>query len=108
MDLKLIKQLREQTGAGIADCKEALSQSKGNMEKAKQVLREKGFEKGAKKWGVWTFLGWTNFREKVGPDFLGVCSSKPPTSKFQPRAFLGPYPQVTPPQGVTCREGGGN
>lgn len=51
MNIKLddIKLLREQTGAGIADCKEALSQSKGNMEKAKAWLKQKGFERGAKK-----------------------------------------------------------
>lgn len=49
MDLNLIKQLREQTGAGIADCKEALSVSKGNINKAKEYLKKKGFEKGTSK-----------------------------------------------------------
>ncbi len=44
-----IKKLREETGAGIADCKEALSQSKGDFNKAKDWLKQKGFEKGAKK-----------------------------------------------------------
>lgn len=49
MNLENIKKLREQTGAGIADCKEALSQSKGNFEKAKQWLKQRGLERGAKK-----------------------------------------------------------
>ncbi len=49
MNLADIKKLREKTGAGIADCKEALSQSKGDLNKAKDILRQKGFEKGAKK-----------------------------------------------------------
>ena len=49
MNLDLIKKLREQTGAGIADCKEALSESKGNIEKAKEYLKKRGFEKGSKK-----------------------------------------------------------
>jgi|SRR3989344_5932702 len=49
MKLEDIKKLREETGAGIADCKEALSQSKGDMEKAKEWLKQKGFEKGASK-----------------------------------------------------------
>ncbi|MDP3974169.1 MAG: translation elongation factor Ts [Candidatus Daviesbacteria bacterium] len=49
MDIQFVKQLREQTGAGIADCKEALSESVGDMEKAKEYLKKKGFEKGAKK-----------------------------------------------------------
>jgi len=49
VNLADIKKLREKTGAGIADCKEALSQSKGDLNKAKDILRQKGFEKGAKK-----------------------------------------------------------
>lgn len=49
MSIDDIKLLREQTGAGIADCKEALKSSKGNMEKAKQWLRQKGFDKALKK-----------------------------------------------------------
>lgn len=49
MDLNLIKQLRDLTGAGIADCKEALIQSKGNLEEAKVYLKQKGFDKAAKK-----------------------------------------------------------
>lgn len=47
MNIEDIKKLREKTGAGIADCKEALSLSKGNMQKAKDILKEKGFEKGS-------------------------------------------------------------
>lgn len=49
INLENIKLLREQTGAGIADCKEALSQSKGDMEKAKEWLRKEGLDKAAAK-----------------------------------------------------------
>ena len=49
IDLDQIKKLRDETGAGIADCKEALSESNGDMEKAKKWLKQKGFEKSAKK-----------------------------------------------------------
>lgn len=49
MNIEDIKKLRQDSGAGIADCKEALSESKGDMEKAKEYLKKKGFEKGAKK-----------------------------------------------------------
>ena len=49
MDLNLIKKLRQDSGAGIADCKEALSQSKGDFNRAKDSLRKRGFEKGVKK-----------------------------------------------------------
>ena len=44
-----IKKLREKTGAGIADCKEALSQSKGNFEEAVKYLKKKGLDKASKK-----------------------------------------------------------
>lgn len=49
MTINDIKKLREETGAGIADCKEALKESSGDMEKAKEFLKKKGLEKGAKK-----------------------------------------------------------
>lgn len=48
-NLDLLKKLRQETGAGIADCKEALSSSKGDLEKAKDILQKLGFEKGTKK-----------------------------------------------------------
>lgn len=49
MNLELIKKLREETGAGIVDCKEALKESNNDLEKAKEFLKKKGFEKGIKK-----------------------------------------------------------
>lgn len=44
-----IKKLREETGAGIADCKEALSLTKGDPEKAKELIKQKGLDKASKK-----------------------------------------------------------
>lgn len=49
IDTKLITQLRAQTGAGIADCKEALEETNGDMQAAVDVLRKKGSIKAAKK-----------------------------------------------------------
>ncbi|MBA2265984.1 MAG: translation elongation factor Ts [Chloroflexi bacterium] len=46
-----VKKLREQTGAGIMDCKRALEQSDGDYEKAALFLREKGLSTAAKKAG---------------------------------------------------------
>ncbi|MCF6173824.1 MAG: translation elongation factor Ts [Campylobacteraceae bacterium] len=46
---QLVKQLREMTGAGMMDCKKALTQTEGNIDKAVDVLREKGLGKAAKK-----------------------------------------------------------
>ena len=44
-----IKTLRELTGAGVAECRQALEESGGDMEAAKQILKKKGLEKGASK-----------------------------------------------------------
>ncbi len=46
-----VKQLREKTGAGIMDCKEALSQADGDMEKANEFLRKKGLATAQKRAG---------------------------------------------------------
>ena len=45
----MVKELREQTGAGMLDCKKALTETNGNMEEAVTWLREKGISKAAKK-----------------------------------------------------------
>ena len=44
-----IKELRDHSGAGIMDCREALLEAEGDMEKALQTLRKKGFLKAVKK-----------------------------------------------------------
>jgi elongation factor Ts len=44
-----VKELREQTGAGMMDCKKALTEAGGDMEKALDVLRKKGLAKAAGK-----------------------------------------------------------
>ena len=46
---QMVKELREGTGAGMMDCKNALVEAEGNMERAVDVLREKGLSKAAKK-----------------------------------------------------------
>lgn len=49
MNIEDLKKLREETGAGIADCKEALTESKGDYKKALEIIKQKGFDKAAKK-----------------------------------------------------------
>ena len=46
-----VKDLRERTGAGMMDCKKALTEADGDMEKAIDLLREKGLAAAAKKAG---------------------------------------------------------
>ena len=45
----LVKELREKTGAGMMDCKKVLTETDGDMEKATELLRERGITKAAKK-----------------------------------------------------------
>ena len=45
----MVKELREKTGAGMMDCKKVLTEAEGDMEKAIELLREKGIAKAAKK-----------------------------------------------------------
>ena len=48
-DIEKIKQLRQSTGAGFKDCNLALKESKGDLEKAVEILRVKGIAKASKK-----------------------------------------------------------
>ena len=47
----MVKELRERTGAGMMDCKKALTETNGDMEAAIDFLREKGLSQAAKKSG---------------------------------------------------------
>jgi elongation factor Ts len=51
IDAKIVKALREKTGAGMMDCKKALQEAEGNEEKAIDILREKGLSAAAKRSG---------------------------------------------------------
>lgn len=51
ISLELIKELRERTSAGINDCKKALAETNGDIDKAADFLREKGLAAAAKKAG---------------------------------------------------------
>ena len=48
---QMVKELRDQTGAGMMDCKKALTESEGDMEKAQEILRQKGISSAEKKMG---------------------------------------------------------
>jgi len=47
----MVRELREATGAGVLDCKKALEAADGDMDRAREVLRERGLAKAAKKVG---------------------------------------------------------
>ena len=44
ISIEAIKQLREETGIGMMDCKKALTEANGDLERAKEILREQGLE----------------------------------------------------------------
>ena len=54
---KTVKDLRDKTNAGMMDCKKALEEASGDLEKAIEILREKGIAKAAKKSGRTTNEG---------------------------------------------------
>ena len=51
VDAKLVKQLRESSGAGMMDCKKALASCDNNLDKASDLLRKKGLASADKKAG---------------------------------------------------------
>src|SRR5262245_9821112 len=53
----LVKELRDQTGAGMMDCKRALVETDGDLEAARKLLREKGMAQAAKRAGRETTEG---------------------------------------------------
>ena len=54
---KMVKELRESTGAGMMDCKKALKECDGDMEKSVEFLRKKGIASASKKEGRATSQG---------------------------------------------------
>ena len=76
VDMDLIKKLRELSGAGMMDCKNALEEAGGDLEKAFTILREKGIAKAAKRAGRATGQGIVHaYLHSTTPDYppqLGV------------------------------------
>jgi elongation factor Ts len=55
--MELVKKLREMSGAGMMDCKQALEEAEGDLDKAYTILREKGIAKASKRAGRATGQG---------------------------------------------------
>lgn len=51
ISIDMLKKLREETQAGVSDCRQALEDAEGNYDKAKKLLQERGLEKAKKKEG---------------------------------------------------------
>ncbi len=57
MDINIVKQLRDETGASVMECNAALDETKGDLEKAKEILKRKGQATALKKVGRATKSG---------------------------------------------------
>ena len=70
VSMELVKKLREMSGAGMLDCKNALEEADGDLDKAFTILREKGIAKAVKKAGRATGQGVVEaYLHKLGNDF---------------------------------------
>jgi elongation factor Ts len=72
----MVKELRDQTGAGMMDCKAALSETGGNLEAAVDWLRKKGLSKAAKKAGRVAAEGLIGVATKAGKGMLVEVNSE--------------------------------
>jgi elongation factor Ts len=85
----LVKELREQTGAGMMDCKRALQEADGDLDAAKRLLREQGLAQAGKRAGRETTEGIVLARVDGSRGALvGVgCETEPVSKNDEFRAF---------------------
>src|SRR5438094_7799445 len=70
VSLDQVKKLRDVSGAGMMDCKNALEEAEGDLEKAYTILREKGIAKAAKRAGRSTGQGVVEaYLHRTTPDY---------------------------------------
>jgi elongation factor Ts len=85
----LVKELRDQTGAGMMDCKRALEETGGDIEAARKLLREKGMADAAKRAGRETTEGLVGYRisETHGTMVAVGCETEPVAKNEEFQAF---------------------
>src|SRR5213594_1788129 len=85
----LVKELREQTGAGMMDCKRALEESGGDIEAARILLRERGMASAAKRAGRETTEGLVGYRlsDSHGTMVAVGCETEPVAKNDEFQAF---------------------
>ena len=85
----LVKELRDQTGAGFMDCKRALEDAGGELEQAKQLLRERGMAAAGKRAERTTPEGLVGYRIKDGVGTLVAvgCETEPVASNDEFQVF---------------------
>jgi elongation factor Ts len=86
----LVKELRDQTGAGMMDCKRALEETNGDLEAAQKLLREKGVAQAAKRSGRETTEGVVVFditSESVAAMVAIGCETEPVSKNDEFKVF---------------------
>jgi elongation factor Ts len=102
----LVKDLREQTGAGMMDCKRALQEADGDLEAAKRLLREQGLAQAGKRAGRETTEGLVLARvEKARGTMVAVgCETEPVSKNEEFRAFAEQVLQLVDREGPDAVE----
>src|SRR5438270_14096070 len=102
----LVKELREQTGAGMMDCKRALQEADGDLEAAKRLLREQGLAQAGKRAGRETTEGAVLARVDDGRGaMVAVGSETEPVSKNEEfRAFAERVLELVDEEGPGAEE----
>ena len=85
----LVKELRDQTGAGMMDCKRALQETDGDLEAARTLLREKGMARAGKRAGRETKEGLVGYRIADGRGTMVAvgCETEPVSKNEEFQAF---------------------
>jgi elongation factor Ts len=98
----LVKQLRDETGAGMMDCKRALEEAGGDIEAARTLLREKGMASAAKRAGREVTEGLVGYRIADGHGtIVGVgCETEPVSKNDEFQAFAKKALEVVHEHGV--------
>jgi elongation factor Ts len=103
---KLVKQLRDETGAGMMDCKRALEETGGDLEAAKRLLREKGMAQAGKRAGRATTEGLVGYRVEDDHGTLVAvgCETEPVAKNDEFQAFARKVLEVVDAEGVGAAE----
>ena len=102
----LVKELREQTGAGMMDCKRALEEAGGDIEAARVLLRERGMASAAKRAGRETTEGLVGYRisEKHGTMVAVGCETEPVSKNDEFQSFAKKVLDAVDSRGIDAVE----
>ena len=103
---KLVKQLRDETGAGMMDCKRALEETGGDIEAAKRLLREKGMAQAGKRAGRATTEGLVGHRVDADHGTIVAigCETEPVSKNDEFQAFAQKVLEVVDSDGVAAAQ----